>query len=453
MLLQLLGGLLIVADATKTRHHGHVVEHTARSAPLILSALPHEVIDSVPDSFDWRSVNGVSLVTTDVNQHVPVYCGSCWVHGTLAALNDRIKIARKGAFPDVMLSRQAAINCIVSQKAPKEAPPGCNGGDPWDIHEYMAKAKLPDETCQPYEAKNGICDASGTCRNCFHPSMIGPDAPPEVPQNVRFTSPGCFAVEAGPMYGVREYGGVKGEADMQKEIIARGPIVCSMAADLPFLLDYERHLVDGVYVDATYFPMDGSPSSHNASEIDHDVEITGWGVTKSGIPYWVARNSWGTYWGERGWFRILRGFNHLFIESDCQWAVPDVAPLESNLKQSLVGDYVSGEQIVPRDEDRSVIQRIMNSKRQQLLSSERVMTTVAAIVAPKPTGTSGDAPTTSTKATAETTASGAPAGSMLIVYAMAALMVGVLIGRRSSAIRMTLSSSSSERSNYLLFPP
>lgn len=395
------------------------------------------------------------MVTTDVNQHIPVYCGSCWIHGTLAALNDRIKIARKGAFPDVMLSRQTAMNCVVSLKAPEEPAPGCNGGDPWDIHAYMAKNPLPDETCQPYEAKNGVCDASGTCRNCFHPSMIGPDAPPEVPQNVKFTSPGCFAVDPGPRYGVREYGGVKGEVKMQKEIFARGPIVCSIAADLTFLLDYEKHLVDGIYVDASYFPQDGTPSPHNASEIDHDVEITGWGVTDSGIPYWVARNSWGTYWGERGWFRILRGFNHLFIESDCQWAVPDVAPLEANLGQSLVGDYVSGEQSVPKDEGRSVVDRIMSHKKQQLLLNERVVTAVAAVAAAH---AADDAPTASAEATTVASTegnagSGAWEGRLLVGCAVAvALMIGVLVGRRSSLGPRPILPSSGEGSDYVPFP-
>ena len=30
----------------------------------------------------------------------------------------------------------------------------------------------------------------------------------------------------------------------------------------------------------------------------------------------------GTYWGEGGWFRIIRGSNSLEIEQDCDWAVP-----------------------------------------------------------------------------------------------------------------------------------
>ena len=33
--------------------------------------------------------------------------------------------------------------------------------------------------------------------------------------------------------------------------------------------------------------------------------------------YWVARHSGGTYWGERGFFRIARGRDTLRIESFC----------------------------------------------------------------------------------------------------------------------------------------
>lgn len=30
----------------------------------------------------------------------------------------------------------------------------------------------------------------------------------------------------------------------------------------------------------------------------------------------------GSYWGESGWFRIVRGSNSMGIEEDCVWAVP-----------------------------------------------------------------------------------------------------------------------------------
>lgn len=31
-------------------------------------------------------------------------------------------------------------------------------------------------------------------------------------------------------------------------------------------------------------------------------------------PYWLVSNSWGTIWGENGFFKIVRGINHCGIE-------------------------------------------------------------------------------------------------------------------------------------------
>ncbi len=44
------------------------------------------------------------------------------------------------------------------------------------------------------------------------------------------------------------------------------------------------------------------------TNLDHAIVIVGWGVEGT-TPYWKVRNSWGTGWGEAGYFRIIRGVN------------------------------------------------------------------------------------------------------------------------------------------------
>lgn len=40
----------------------------------------------------------------------------------------------------------------------------------------------------------------------------------------------------------------------------------------------------------------------------HAVAIVGYGVSNvSGLPYWLIKNSWGTGWGNNGYFKLYRG--------------------------------------------------------------------------------------------------------------------------------------------------
>ena len=63
----------------------------------------------------------------------------------------------------------------------------------------------------------------------------------------------------------------------------------------------------------------------------HAVRIVGWG-TENGTKYWKVANSWNPYWGEQGYFRIVRGTNECGIESgavaspdDAKWSGPGVS--------------------------------------------------------------------------------------------------------------------------------
>lgn len=42
-------------------------------SPVITQPLPHTFVDleAVPKAFDWRNISGVSLVTQNLNQHIP----------------------------------------------------------------------------------------------------------------------------------------------------------------------------------------------------------------------------------------------------------------------------------------------------------------------------------------------------------------------------------------------
>lgn len=93
---------------------------------------------------------------------------------------------------------------------------------------------------------------------------------------------------------------------MMNEIYQRGPITCSIAVTREL-----QNYTEGVFEDKTGRTND-----------DHVVSINGWGETKQGVKYWIIRNSWGSYWGEKGNMRLIRGIDNLGIERDCSWAVP-----------------------------------------------------------------------------------------------------------------------------------
>ena len=76
---------------------------------VVTSPLPHTYLraEDLPPAYNPNDVNGLTLTSTDLNQHIPVYCGSCWAHAPMSSLADRLKIASRGKGRDVIPAIQA----------------------------------------------------------------------------------------------------------------------------------------------------------------------------------------------------------------------------------------------------------------------------------------------------------------------------------------------------------
>ena len=71
-----------------------------------------------------------------------------------------------------------------------------------------------------------------------------------------------------------------------------------------------RPVAAGVNAGSTAFELyrSGVITSGCEGDIDHYVLIVGYGTDPaSGTDFWIAQNTWGADWGEKGYVRIQRG--------------------------------------------------------------------------------------------------------------------------------------------------
>mmetsp|Transcript_33640 Transcript_33640/g.68566 ORF Transcript_33640/g.68566 Transcript_33640/m.68566 type:complete len:342 (+) Transcript_33640:412-1437(+) len=282
------------------------------------SPLPHEYLseEDLPKSWDWRNVTDSSgrsrsFVTHSLNQHIPQYCGSCWAHGALSALADRIKIARGGVGDDINLSIQYVLNCG------GDVAGSCWGGSHSGVYEFAkTQGFIPYDTCMTYlacssDSTEGFCGSVDTtcskhnvCRTCSTFESMGGTC-----SEIDFF-PNATIAEHGT-YNLLSWNRVH---KIKAEIYARGPVAAGINANP--LLEYKG----GVVKDGGLAEM----------LVDHIVSIVGWDVDEEGDEYWVIRNSWGQYWGEMGFVRVKTGSNLLGIESTIAWAAPGQFTVANN---------------------------------------------------------------------------------------------------------------------------
>eukprot|EP01065_Artemidia_motanka_P010387 TRINITY_DN154_c0_g2_i8.p1 TRINITY_DN154_c0_g2~~TRINITY_DN154_c0_g2_i8.p1 ORF type:complete len:639 (+),score=205.24 TRINITY_DN154_c0_g2_i8:75-1991(+) len=260
------------------------------------SPVPHEYLHSsaLPDSFTWCNKDGVNYCTESRNQHIPQYCGSCWAHGAVSALADRIKIARKGMGVDINLAVQHMLNCGTAGS--------CHGGSVDGPYQWIHSISQKTGTGIAYETANPYLACSSESTEGFCPKADFSCKPINVARTCPTFGEDCVALDHYPNATVSEYGSISGADAMQKEIYARGPISCGI--DAAPILKY----TGGIVSDA-------------GESVDHVISVVGWG-SEAGKKYWIVRNSWGQYWGEFGYIRVEMGKNALHLEEQCSWAVP-----------------------------------------------------------------------------------------------------------------------------------
>ncbi len=258
----------------------------------------HGTDSLLPSAFSWSNVDGVNYLTKNLNQHIPVYCGSCWAHGTISSLADRIKIKRKAAYPDINLSIQFLLNCKLGGS--------CNGGDHLATYKAIQEyGSIPFDDCMVYQAcsndsledecsnkQNFECTPINICKTCDTFSNRGGT---------------CNPIQYYPNATISGFGAVKGSTDMMNEIYKNGPIACGINAEE--ILEYTGGVLD---------------VPHKLKMINHIISVVGWGYDeKIKKQYWIIRNSWGSYWGEMGFIRLVLGENQLGIEKTCAYAIPE----------------------------------------------------------------------------------------------------------------------------------
>ena len=244
---------------------------------------PLKFVNDLPEEHSWDNFNGKNYLSLVRTERAPLYCGGCWAHSAASSISDRINLMQGGEKADVIISPQLFLSW-------SENDNGCQGGDPLSAFKYGFENYLTEETCTIYQGRgwtNGLkWSPSIKCR------AWSSGVPWHIPEKY-------------PIFQIEQFGRVKGEESMKQEIFQRGPIVWNIAVTEQF-----KNYTHGIFEDLT-----------GAANLTHSVSVVGYGVL-NGTKYWYARNSWGPFWGEEGFFKIVRGKDNLLIESDWSFAVP-----------------------------------------------------------------------------------------------------------------------------------
>jgi len=199
------------------------------------------------DEVDWTGI-----YTTTIKEQG--YCGSCWAF-TAASQIESDAIRSSILTTDDEISTQQFVSC-------DEDSGGCNGGDPLQAYEYvMSTGGINLESNYPYTSSS---NDAGTCDNTKND----------------------YAISVNKYYKISGSDVTEIETNMINYVKSTGPL--SVCFDATSLASY----TSGVMLIC---------GTNGVNDVNHCAQIVGVNTEEG---YWKIRNSWGTSWGEDGYFRL-----------------------------------------------------------------------------------------------------------------------------------------------------
>lgn len=322
-----------------------------------LMAISGVTPEKIPDAFDWRtSVPDIKIIPVS-NQGA---CGSCWAVSSTNVLGDRFRIqGRKykgSALDKVKLNPLYLLSC-----GGPLADGQCKGGQPIDAFKFFVKTgSVLDTGCgKSYEdwCQNSCCNHGKDCGNGIIPLCSDFKCDPK---DVFKAKTGTFkslfvcktdskpktltvtATESGAPQDINcsEFDYVKSTQSIQMDLLINGPIVGSFAV-------YGDFASGGRGTPTKPWTDTGGIYIYNGNAAflgGHAVEIVGWGKGQAGkhgeLRYWLVKNSWGTGWGDGGYFKIAMSIDSKANRA-CGIDIPGLVDMGQG--QSLFGGAASFE--------------------------------------------------------------------------------------------------------------
>lgn len=315
---------------SKLRKFQHAPPISPSAKASLAMAAPES---SLPKEFSWRNPADVATVlpgatfqlTIPVNQED---CGNCWACSTMTALSDRVQIAvaRKtpGFSPDVALPFSIAwMTSCNDYCANDSCVTGCDGADIGTALSFLSLDfgnGVPFASCLPLPVGK-YADQMVEYRDKFATSLAKCQSEKQINENCLGETAKCGVCavatrDSGVFIKSGSLQKIKDALTIKQEIYANGPVPAGYKVYSDFEAEGGYSNNDGIYIHK-------GPDSSEGTGF-HAVVIVGWGEkmvdfngTKTNIPFWEVRNSWGTQWGDGGFWKHAMRDDKLLVNREC----------------------------------------------------------------------------------------------------------------------------------------